>query len=125
MTAAVPDDGSVYASLDDLLAATEGGPVGEDVTLPSGRKIRVKGLSRFEWFLAGKTSDGDGNAFESIMIRMGMVRPEMTADQADAWRKMPGQVRDIAVAVDRIKHLSGVDEGAAKSDVARDGDDGA
>lgn len=104
-----------YASADDLLSGDDVGPV--DVTLPSGRTVQVRGLSRYEYFLAGKTTEGDGNAFEVQVIKMGMVAPAMTQAQVEKWRKRPGVIADVAAVSNRIRDLSGAGEGADKSSV--------
>lgn len=102
-----------YASFEDLTAVEEDGPV--DVDLSGGRKVQVRGLSRYEWFLAGKDTNGDGNAFEVEMIAMGLVEPKLSKGQVDAWRRRAGTVADISRVSDRIRELTGIDEGADKS----------
>ncbi|GIE46206.1 hypothetical protein [Actinoplanes lobatus] len=105
-----------YASADDLLAEIEE-ESGADVALPSGKTVRVRGLSRYEWFLAGKLSpDGDGNVFETHMVQMGLVAPSMSAAQVEAWRKRPGRAPDLGAVSDKIRELSGHGEAAQKSD---------
>lgn len=105
-----------YVSADDLLGG-EDTDLAEDVAMPSGRTFRVRGLSRFEWFLAGKVSSGEADSFEVEMIAMGLVEPKLTKKQVEAWRKRPGTVRDISAVSDRIRILSGVGDDADKSDV--------
>jgi len=106
-----------YASIDDLTAET-GEESAPDVLLPSGKTVRVRGLSRFEWFLAGKgNTDGDPNVFETRMVAMGMVAPPMTEKQVEKWRKRPGSSPDVGIVSDRIRELSGHGEGADKSDL--------
>jgi hypothetical protein len=110
-----------YANVDDL--TTEDEQSTPDVVLPSGKTVRVRGLSRFEWFLAGKNSDGDANVFETRMVAMGMVTPAMTEKQAEKWRKRSGSSPDVSAVSDKIRELSGHGEGADKSDLpaVRDG----
>lgn len=106
-----------YADFDSLLGP-EGADDADDVTLPSGKTVRVRGLSRFEWFLAGKKAgDGDANAFETVMISMGMVAPALSEKQVERWRKKPGTMADLGKVSDAIRRLTGVDEGADKSDL--------
>jgi len=106
-----------YADFDALLGP-EAVDDADDVVLSGGRTVRVRGLSRFEWFLAGKkVPDGDANAFETVLISMGMVAPEMTEKQAEKWRKQPGTYPDVSKVSDAIRRLTGVDEGADKSDL--------
>lgn len=101
-----------YASLTDL---TSGGDTGEDLTLPSGKAVRVRGLSRYEWHLVGKKAGEDPDAGEAKFLSIGVVQPELTDKQADAWRKTPGAGRDLVAVIERIKELTGVSEGAQKS----------
>lgn len=112
-----------YAGADDLVGADEGDDA-EDLLLPSGRKVRVRGLSRYEWFLAGKNSpEGDPNLFETEIITMGLVTPAMTKAQVNRWRRRPGTYPDLSVLCDKIRSLTGVDEGAQKSDLREVGSD--
>lgn len=104
-----------YANFESLTAGGEDGPV--DIPLSGGRVVQVRGLSRYEWFLAGKGTDGDANAFETRMITMGLSAPKLSDKQVDAWRKTPGTVADLSAVSDRIRELTGIDEGADKSDV--------
>lgn len=106
-----------YADADDLVSGGDGDDA-EDLVLPSGRKVRVRGLSRYEWFLAGKNApEGDPNLFETEIISMGMVAPAMTKGQVVKWRRRPGTYPDLSVVSDKIRTLTGVDEGAAKSNI--------
>lgn len=106
-----------YASVDDLTAET-GEDATPDIPLPSGKTVRVRGLSRFEWFLAGKgNNDSDPNVFETRMVAMGMVAPPMTEKQVEKWRKRPGSSPDVGVVSDKIRELSGHGEGADKSNL--------
>lgn len=109
-----------YASADDLFADDE--ETTQDVTLRSGKVVQVRGLSRFEWFLAGKNNDGDANSFETRMVAMGMVTPSMTEKAIEKWRKRPGTVADLSAVSDRIRELSGAGDGADKSDVREVGE---
>lgn len=111
-----------YASLDDLTACGDGA---EDLTLPSGKVVRVRGLSRFEWFLVGKKAndhDGDGGVAETLLLKMGLVAPELSETQADRWRKQPGAGPDVAAASNKIRALTGVGEGADKSNPGATGE---
>lgn len=105
-----------YASFDDLTAAPEGDP-GEDFTLPSGRTVRVRGITRYEWLLLGKGTD-DGAEVERRLLKAGLVAPKLTDAQAKKWQNTPGQMQEIGAVTERIRDLSGLGEGAAKSDVA-------
>src|ERR1044072_455606 len=96
-----------YASFADL---TTTDAIGVDFTLPSGRLVRVRGLSRYEWFLIGKQHGDDGNAAEAAFLAAGMVTPELSVAKAVAWRKVPGAGSDVAAVMQRIKELTGVTE---------------
>lgn len=110
-------DESGYAGADDLVDGAAGDDA-EDLVLPSGRKVRVRGLSRYEWFLAGKNApEGDPNLFETQIIAMGLIIPAMTPAQVGRWRRRPGTYPDLSVLSDKIRTMTGVDEGAAKSDI--------
>ncbi len=111
-----------YADFDDLTTPSEeeAGEEGKDLVLPSGKKVRVRGLSRYEWFMVGKSGGQgqDGDAAEATLLRLGMVTPKLTVAQAEKWRKTPGQMADIGVVSDRIRQLTGVEQGAQKSAVS-------
>jgi len=94
---------------------------GEDLTLPSGRTVRVRGLSRKD-ILAAREPDEGIVAFESVVIARGLVAPQLTVEQADAWQSRPGRAGDVRAAVDRIYELSGLGEGAGKSALPGDGE---
>lgn len=104
-----------YATTDDLLAAAADEYA--DVILRGGKTVRVRGLSRYEWFLTGKLSDGgDANKFEQAMVQMGMVEPPMSSKQVEEWRNRPGTSPDLHAVSRVIRELSGQGEGADKSD---------
>ncbi len=112
-----------YTDVDDLL---NGEDETHDVTLPNGKTVQVRGLSRAEWFAAGRMGKNgdDPDAFEAAMIAVGMVNPQMTRKQVEQWRSRPGSGRVIPVVSDKIRALSGFGDGAAKSDVDSAGDNG-
>lgn len=111
-----------YASADDLITGDDAETV-VDVSLPGGKSVQVRGLSRYEWFLAGKMApDGDPNLFETHMVQMGLVNPAMTVKQVEAWRKKPGSTPALGAVSDRIRALSGHGEGAAKSNPGATGE---
>jgi CxxC motif-containing protein (DUF1111 family) len=108
-----------YAALDDLLAATE--PETRDVDLPNGKQVKVRGMSRMELILTRKGTE-DPAVIEQRMLAYCMVVPTMTAKQAEAWQKAsPPMV--IAPVTEAIRELSGLGEGADKSDPGTAGDD--
>lgn len=110
-----------YASLDDLTAYGLGNET-EDVVLPGGAKVKVRGLTRYELILNAKGTE-DAALIERRNLATCMVEPKLTLAQVERWQKTsrPG---DIGHVTDAIRSLSGLAEGAQKSDVPSDGDDG-
>jgi hypothetical protein len=90
----------------------------DDVEVPSMGTVRVRGLSREEVFETQKAKDTQ--AHERKILRLGMVDPVMTEGQAALWQKV-SPAGEIEPVVDKIRALSGLDEGADKSDVRSDG----
>lgn len=115
-------DGQRYASVTDL---TSVGLEEADVQLPGGMVVRVRELSRAEVLRIRKEAGDDALKIERLSLVAGMVNPRMTVDEVAAWQRSSGVNRAIGVVQQRIQELSGMFEGAPKSDVARDGDDGA
>jgi hypothetical protein len=109
-----------YASLDELATVSDDT---EDVTLPSGVKVLVRGLTRYELLTNGRGTD-DSSLIERRNLATCLVAPKLTIGQAERWQKAskPG---DIGIVTDAIRRLSGLGEGAQKSSVPADGDDGA
>ncbi|QJY51250.1 hypothetical protein [Pseudonocardia broussonetiae] len=109
-----------YAQFDDLL--TPVADVTEDVDLGNGRRVKVRGLTRYELILSGKGTD-DATLVERRNLSTCLVEPKLTLAQAERWQK--ASTPDvIAKVTNAIRRLSGLAEGAAKSDVPGDGDDG-
>ena len=103
-----------YASIDDL-----GGDVAEDtrdVTLPNGKVVKVRGLSRFELIGNGKNTD-DGALIERRNVACCMVEPKMTVAQVEAWQKKAAAGGAFKQISEAIRDLSGLGEGADKSDL--------
>jgi hypothetical protein len=103
---------SEYASTEDLV---ENGHDLDDVELSNGRKVQVRSYTRYELVNAGKGTE-DPALIERRILGWCVVQPAMTAKQVEQWQKTskPG---DIAAVITRIRELSGMSEGAAKSDV--------
>lgn len=110
---------SEFSSIDDLF----GNGVTETavVDIPSGGRVKVRGLTRYEHLLIGREADGDGADFEPRMLSMCVVDPVMTLDQAKRWHRS-AKPRDIGAVSDKIRDLSGLGDGAAKSEVPADGE---
>jgi hypothetical protein len=84
-----------------------------DVILPSGGRIRVRGLTRTEHLWIGKGTE-DAGTIEARLLSKGMVEPPMTIPAAQQWQNEAG-TRDVSAASDKIRDLSGFGQGAAKS----------
>lgn len=104
-----------YASFDDLIVGVDA-PQTRDVTLPSGKTVQVRGLSRKEHLWIGKGTD-DPIEIERRILTAGMVQPKMTDAQLQAWQDKPGCTREVSRVSDAIRELSGFGEEADKSDV--------
>jgi hypothetical protein len=93
----------------------------EELDLPGVGTITVRGLSRFELLLAGKLTGDQGAAvMEQHMLSMGMVDPEMSTKDVEAWQKA-SPAGEIMPVVSLINRLSGVGQGADKSGVPEAG----
>jgi hypothetical protein len=103
-----------YATIDDL-----GADVVEetrDVTLPNGKIVKVRGLSRFELLLNGKNTE-DSALIERRNVAACMVEPRMTVVQVEAWQKKAAAGGAFKVISEAIRDLSGLGEGADKSNL--------
>lgn len=109
----------IYASAEDLIDGTDVW-TNEKVTLPNGKVVTVRGLTRDEHLWIGKGTD-DAAVIEQRLISKGMVQPIMTVEQVKAWQARAG-TRVLSTVSDKIRDLSGFGEGAAKSALAEDGD---
>jgi hypothetical protein len=104
-----------YSSADDLTAGDLGD--GEDFTLPSGKTVRVRGLSRHELIFNGKGTE-DAIVIERRNLVSALVEPKLTLPQAEAWQRSSKAGGDIKALGEKIRDLSGLGEGAQKSEVA-------
>lgn len=87
----------------------------ETILLPGVGEIRVRGLTRSEAVSLQRVKD-DPAALEQLIVRLGLVEPSLTADEVKGWYETaPAGLTDIIVAV--VERLSGLSEGAPKSDV--------
>lgn len=108
-----------YASVEELTADEVTGNA-EDVTLPNGKKMLVRAMSRYELQQAGKGTE-DGSVVEARMLAACIVKPKMTVAQVQEMQRAKGP-NFLKDAVNKMRELSGLTEGAGKSDVAADGD---
>lgn len=84
--------------------------------LPSGKWVRLRGLSSFEVHLMRKVSKGgdDTAVADQLVLSMGMIEPALSKEGALKWMKSrpAGEATD---AVSKIRDLSGLNEGAPKA----------
>lgn len=104
-----------YASFEDLTATPEV-PETEDVELPSGKVVQIRPLSRHQLITMGKGTE-DASLVERRMITYCLVQPKLTIAQVETWQRQDGSIRDFARITTAVRQLSGLAEGAAKSDV--------
>lgn len=99
------------ALLSDRVTAVTG-----TVELDGVGTVTVRGLSRYEMFLASKVGAGDDLKQERFILAAAMVDPKLTEDDVEAWQKAspPGEINEVAK---KVNELSGIGEGAGKSDV--------
>lgn len=110
--AAVP---AGYATADEC-AAGDLDLDGEDLTLPSGRLVRVRGLSRHEILFAAKGTDDNG-LIERRNIVACLVIPKMTMAQVEQWQRNSAAGGDLKALSEAIRDRSGIGTGADKSDL--------
>lgn len=103
-----------YASIDDLTAGSLDDQA-EDLTLPSGKVVRVRGLSRYELMFNGKGTE-DSRVIEVRNAVSCLVQPKLTVAQAEQWQRRSLAGGDFKVLSEKIRDLSGLGEGADKSD---------
>jgi hypothetical protein len=110
----------VYASAASLLTPVEEAET-VDVKLPNGAAVKVRGLTRKELLDSGAGTE-DTALIEARNVAAGLVRPAMTLAQVQQWQRSAGTVRIFADVTNAIRDLSGLGEGAGKSDVDQAGD---
>jgi hypothetical protein len=112
---------SDYASADELTEDKVTSNT-EDIDLPSGKKVKVRGLSRKELLKYGQGTE-DTALMERRMVSWCLIEPRMTERQVDAWQQGSGPKDGLDLVTAAIRNLSGLGEGAGKSNVAeaRDG----
>lgn len=103
-----------YASADDLVAGDLGD--GDDLTLPSGKRVRLRGLSRHELMFNGKGTD-DNALIERRNVVSCLLEPRMTLSQVEAWQRASAAGGDFRILSEAIRDRSGLGEGADKSGV--------
>lgn len=104
-----------YASADDLMTG-DLDLQGSDFVLPSGKRVRVRGLSRGELFALSK-GEPDNDTLEARNIAACLIEPRMSVGKVQTWQKHSSAGGDLKALSERIRDLSGMGEGAQKSDV--------
>lgn len=94
------------ATVDELLADGQLEP--EEVELPSGRTLLVRGLTVEEV----RAIDSDN--MQRGLLATGIIDPPMTLEQVDLWRKR-APAGDPTAAAAKIQELSGMLGGSAKA----------
>jgi hypothetical protein len=109
-----------YADKEELFADDE--PETCEVALSSGKVVEVRGLTRYELLLNGKNTD-DSALIERRNVATCLVYPVLTLVEVERWQRSRGRgkISDFAKVTNAIRDLSGLGEGAAKSDVAEAG----
>lgn len=105
-----------YASFDDLIAGSLEDDA-EDVTLPTGKVVRMRGLTRHELLFNGKGADDNPLLLERRNVMSCLVQPKLTIAQVEQWQKRDRANGDFRALSEAIRRLSGLDEGADKSSV--------
>jgi len=94
----------------------------DKVELPGVGTVIVRGLTRWELLTAGKVADKGPLYMERAMLAFAMVDPKLTEDEVARWQKAsPGA--EMMPVIQKINELSGVTQGASKSDLPSDGDE--
>lgn len=94
------------------------------VTIEGVGDVRVRGLRRGEVFAIKKATQGkdDLEAFETKFVAAGMLEPKLTEAEVRRWYKA-APAGEIDPVVDKINELSGLAQGADKSDLPSVRDD--
>ncbi|MDM4721157.1 hypothetical protein QTQ03_16690 [Micromonospora sp. WMMA1363] len=90
----------------------------DDVEIPDVGTVRVRAVSRYSLLAAGKgvSEDKDPAVVERRMLVAALVDPPLTMAEAEQWQKS-APAGEIGHVLQRVRELSGLTEGAAKSGV--------
>lgn len=110
---------SELASVEDLLAPPADVET-RDVEVAGGKVVTVRGMTRMELMLTRKGSE-DPAVIEQKMLAFCLVAPKLTVAQVERWQKVTGPMV-IAPVTEAIRELSGLGEGADKSDQGEPGE---
>jgi hypothetical protein len=91
-----------------------------EVEIPGVGKVVVRGLSRYELLLSGKNTE-DVAVIERRTLATALVDPRMSEADVEQWQKN-SPASEIGPVTKAIQTLSGLGEGAGKSDVSEAGE---
>lgn len=103
---------ATFASLTELDVVDDT----SDVELSDGTYVTIRGLSRFELINHGKNTD-DSALIEARNVAACLVEPPLSLGQAQAWQKRARANGDWSRVTRAIRDMSGLGEGADKSDL--------
>jgi hypothetical protein len=86
-----------------------------EVEIPGVGTVTVRGFTRYELQLAGKNTE-DASLVERRLLSYTMVDPDMSEADVESWQ-MNSPAGEIGPVVLAMRELSGMVEGAAKSNV--------
>ena len=116
-------DSDGYATADELCAG-DLDLDGEDLTLSSGKRVRLRGLTRYELMFNGKgLKEDDAASHEVRNVKSCLIKPAMTVQQIEQWRKNSKAGGDFKELTEAIRERSGLADDADKSGLPADGDD--
>jgi hypothetical protein len=106
---------SEIASFEDLTVA-DVAEATRKVEVGNGKHVTVRGLTRYELMLMTKGSP-ENDEYERRMISVCLVEPTLSEGQVMAWQKAaPAGDKTLVEVTNAIRDLSGLGEGADKSD---------
>lgn len=106
---AAAEEVKAYATGDDLKI-----PVlaEADIVTITGKRLRVRGLSRYE---AGSLPDADNPGYDAKMIHMALLQPSgLSIADIEAWRRA-APTRELVEVMGKITDLSGMGADAGKA----------
>lgn len=83
-----------------------------EVTAPTGRVFRIRGLGRSE--VVRLYQLGDADKFENELLHLGLVEPSLTPEELTRWCGVPGRAAEVGAVSDAILKASGLLEESSK-----------
>lgn len=109
------------ATFESLMAVDNPKDNTELFELPSGLSVEVRGLTRFELMFNGKGTE-DSFVIEARNVHSCLIEPVLTYDQVRQWQNSSRAGGDFRALSEKIRDLSGLGEGADKSDPGATGE---